>query len=204
MDSVSKIPCGALVRPNAAGARRQPQQTSELITGELADYARFFINYDWACFLAGSANTERGVHSNAHRRQAAIMAQRKKRPTARKGKSIARRKARKPSKSARKGPAKRTVARATPRKRSAQAKLKRGAKKARKKVRAVKPPTTPVVETVVVDVIEEPLRCNGRHRIRGDRGARGECCLRAAGRESFRTPRIRRTITIASSARRGR
>ena len=47
------------------------------------------------------------------------------------------------------------VARATPRKRSAEAKLKRGAKKARKKVRAVKPPT--VVETVVVDVIEEPL-----------------------------------------------
>jgi len=39
----------------------------------------------------------------------------------------------------------------------AKAKLKGGAKKARKKVRAVKPPNTPVVETVVVDVIEEPL-----------------------------------------------
>jgi hypothetical protein len=39
----------------------------------------------------------------------------------------------------------------------AKAKLKRGAKKARKRVRAVKPPTTPVVETVVVDVVEEPV-----------------------------------------------
>jgi hypothetical protein len=39
----------------------------------------------------------------------------------------------------------------------AKAKLKRGAKKARKRVRAVKPPTTPVVETVLVDVIEEPV-----------------------------------------------
>ena len=39
----------------------------------------------------------------------------------------------------------------------AKAKLKRGAKKARKKVRAVKPPSTPVVETVVVDVVEEPI-----------------------------------------------
>jgi hypothetical protein len=85
------------------------------------------------------------------------MAQRKKRPTARKGKSIARRKARKPSKSAPKRPAKRTVARATPRKRSAEAKLKRGAKKARKKVSAMKPPSNAAIETVVVDVIEEPL-----------------------------------------------
>ena len=85
------------------------------------------------------------------------MAQRKKRPTARKAKPTARRKARKPSKSARGRPAKRTVARAIPRKHLAKAKLKRGAKKARKRVRAVKPPTTPVVETVLVDVIEEPV-----------------------------------------------
>ena len=85
------------------------------------------------------------------------MAQRKKRPAVRKGKSITRRKARKPSKSARGRPAKRTVARAIPRKRLAKAKLKRGAKKARKRVRAVKPPSTPAVETVVVDVIEEPV-----------------------------------------------
>ena len=85
------------------------------------------------------------------------MAQRKKRPTARRGKSIARRKAGKPSKAARKRPAKRTVARATPRKRSAKAKLKRGAKKARKKVRAVTA-HHPVAETVVVvDVVEEPV-----------------------------------------------
>jgi hypothetical protein len=39
----------------------------------------------------------------------------------------------------------------------AKAKLKGGAKKARKRVRAVKPPSTPAVETVVVDVIEEPV-----------------------------------------------
>jgi hypothetical protein len=81
------------------------------------------------------------------------MAQRKKRQTVRKGKSTPRHKARKPSKSARKGPVKRTVARAAPRKRSAEAKLKPGAKKARKKASAVKPP----VETVVVDVIDEPV-----------------------------------------------
>ena len=85
------------------------------------------------------------------------MAQRKKRPTARKAKPTARRKARKPSKSARGRPAKRIVARAAPRKRFAKAKLKRGAKKARKRVRAVKPPSTPAVETVVVDLIEEPV-----------------------------------------------
>jgi hypothetical protein len=36
-------------------------------------------------------------------------------------------------------------------------KLKLGAKKARKKVRAMKPPSTPAVEAVVVDVIEEPV-----------------------------------------------
>ena len=85
------------------------------------------------------------------------MAQRKKRSAVRKGKSIARRKARKPSKSARGIPAKRTVARAIPRKRLAKANVKRGAKKARKRVRAVKPPSTPAVETVVVAVIEEPV-----------------------------------------------
>ena len=85
------------------------------------------------------------------------MAQRKKRPTARKAKPTARRKARKPSKSARGRPAKRTIARAIPRKHLAKAKLKRGAKKARKRVRAVKPPSTPAVATVVVDVIEEPV-----------------------------------------------
>jgi hypothetical protein len=85
------------------------------------------------------------------------MAQRKKRPAVRKGKLITRRKARKPSKSARKRPAKRTAARATPSKRLAKTKLKRGEKKPRKKVRAVKPRSTPAVETVVVDAVEEPV-----------------------------------------------
>ena len=76
------------------------------------------------------------------------MAQRKKRPTVRKRRSIARRKARKPSKSARGRPAKRRIARAIPRKHLAKAKVNRGAKKVvRKKVRAVKPPSTPAVGT---------------------------------------------------------
>jgi hypothetical protein len=68
-----------------------------------------------------------------------------------------RRTARKSSKSVRKRPPKRTVARAMPRKRSAKAKLKGGAKKARKKLEAIKRARTPVVRTVVVDVVEEPI-----------------------------------------------
>ncbi len=86
------------------------------------------------------------------------MAQRKKRPPVRKrkAKSIARRKARKRTKPARKRPVKRTAAKATPRKRLAEAKLKRGAKKVRKQVKTMKP-SAPVVETVVVDVVEEPV-----------------------------------------------
>jgi hypothetical protein len=39
----------------------------------------------------------------------------------------------------------------------AKARLKGGAKKGPKKVREKKLPSTPVVETVVVDVIEEPV-----------------------------------------------
>jgi hypothetical protein len=83
------------------------------------------------------------------------MAQRKKRPAVRKAKSVAPRKARKPSKSARKRPVKRTVAKATPRKRIAKAKRNRGAK-SRKRVRAGQP-SIPAIETVVVDMIEEPI-----------------------------------------------
>jgi hypothetical protein len=52
----------------------------------------------------------------------------------------------------RKRPAKRRIARAAPRKRLAKAKLKPGAKKARKRVRAVKPLVTPAVETVVTEI----------------------------------------------------
>jgi hypothetical protein len=86
------------------------------------------------------------------------MAQRKKRATL-KGKSTARAKARKASKSARGKAANRTVAKPTPKKRLAKPEPKRaGAKKvARKKVRSMKPPSTPAVQTVVVDVIEEPV-----------------------------------------------
>ena len=54
---------------------------------------------------------------------------------------------------------KRAVAKPTPRKRLAGAKLKRGrVKKVEpKRARSVKPPSTLAVETVVVDVIEEPV-----------------------------------------------
>ena len=87
------------------------------------------------------------------------MAQRKKQATVRKGKSTAHGKTRKASKSARGKAANQTVAKPTQKKRLAKPKSKRaGAKKvARKKVRSMKPPSTPAVETVVVDVIEEPV-----------------------------------------------
>jgi hypothetical protein len=92
--------------------------------------------------------------------KAPTMAQRKKRRTVRKGKLTARRKTRKPSKSARRRPAKRTVLRAASRKRPAKAKLKRGAKKARKRVKVAKPPSTPAVETGIeveaTEVAREP------------------------------------------------
>jgi hypothetical protein len=101
----------------------------------------------WTCFLGGSANTH-GARINYYLiNKAGTMAQRKKRQTAGKAKSTPRRKGRKPSKSARKRPAKRIVARTTPRKRPAKAKLKGGVKKARKRVKVVKPPITPAVET---------------------------------------------------------
>src|SRR5450830_282919 len=69
------------------------------------------------------------------------MAKRKKRAAAHRGK------ARKPAKSVRGKAAKRTSARATPRKRVAKAKSKR----------AVAKKVVPTVETVIVDVIEEPV-----------------------------------------------
>ena len=86
------------------------------------------------------------------------MAQRKKRATARRGKSEGRGKARKTSNSARGKAAKRTIARSKPRKSLAKAKPTRaGAKKVtRSKARPMKPPSTPAVETGIVDVIEEP------------------------------------------------
>ena len=85
------------------------------------------------------------------------MAQRKKRPTARRGKSAARGKARKTSKSARGRAAKRIVATSKQRKSLAKAKPKRAkAKKVAGRRKPMKPPSTPAVETGIVDVIEEP------------------------------------------------
>ena len=73
------------------------------------------------------------------------MAQRKKGVAARKGKAATRGKARKPAKSVRGKAAKRTSARATPRKLVTKAKSKR----------AVAKKGVPPVETVIVDMIEE-------------------------------------------------
>jgi hypothetical protein len=75
------------------------------------------------------------------------MAQRKKRAAARSRKATTRGKARKPAKSVRGKAAKRTSAKATPRKRVTKAKSKR----------AVVKKVVPTVETVIVDVIEEPV-----------------------------------------------
>jgi hypothetical protein len=109
-----------------------------------------------ACILRDSANAERDVIL-ASGEQAGIMAQRKKRATARRGKSAARGKARKTSKSARGRAAKGTVATSKQRKSLANAKPKRAkAKKVAGRRKPMKPPSTPAVETGIVDVIEEP------------------------------------------------
>ena len=79
--------------------------------------------------------------------QAAVMAKRKKRAAARRGKAATRGKARKPVKSVRGKAAKRTSARATPKKRVTKAKSKH----------AVVKTLVPTVETVIVDMIEEPV-----------------------------------------------
>ncbi len=81
------------------------------------------------------------------------MAKRKKRATVRRGRSVALRKGGKVSKSGRgKVKAKRT-------KSSAKARVKRPnlKKVARKKVQPMNPPPSPAVETVIVDVVEEPV-----------------------------------------------
>ena len=84
------------------------------------------------------------------------MAQRKKRVTARKRKSTVRDRTRKSSKSVRGKAAKRTATELRPKKGVAKAKRARAKKLARKKARPMKPPITPVVETTIVDIVEEP------------------------------------------------
>src|SRR5665811_1286984 len=101
-----------------------------------------------ACFLRGPADTEIAVLiAGAPPEQAAVMAQRKKRVAARRGKAATRGKARKPAKSVRGKTAKRNSARATPKKRVTKAKSKR----------AVAKKVVPPAETVIVDMIEEPV-----------------------------------------------
>jgi hypothetical protein len=87
----------------------------------------------------------------------AMMAQRKKRATLRKGKSTARSQGAKTRKATRGKAVKPTAAKSKPGKRLAKTMPKRtGAKKvARKRARPVKPPSTSTVESVTVDVIEE-------------------------------------------------
>ena len=86
------------------------------------------------------------------------MAQRKKRATLRKRKSTARGKARKTSVTVRGKAAKQGAAKVRSRKSSAKSTSKRAAakKSAPKRARQMKRPSSRTVETVTVDVIEEP------------------------------------------------
>ena len=117
------------------------------------------------------------------------MAQRKKRVAARKGKPATRGKARKPAKSVRGKAAKRTSAKATPRKRVTKAKSKRTTVKK----------LVPTVETVIVDMIEEPVpgvvvvtefEATGIREPKSNPGS-------ARGKPGCRTSEIRRTIERA-------
>jgi hypothetical protein len=87
------------------------------------------------------------------------MAQRKNRAAARRGKAATRSKARMRTKPARGKRAKSANAKAAPGKRATKAKSKRAvAKKAvPTKARRPKPPSTRSVETVIVDMIKEPV-----------------------------------------------
>ena len=86
------------------------------------------------------------------------MAQRKKQAAARRGKAATRGKTRKPAKSVRGKAAKRTSAKATPRKRVTKAKSKRAvAKKVVPTGETVIVDMVPIGETVIVDMIEEPV-----------------------------------------------
>ena len=85
------------------------------------------------------------------------MAQRKKRVTARKRKSTVRGRARKSSRFVRGKAAKRTATELRSKKAVTKAKQPRAKKVARKKARRMKPPIAPVIETTIVDVVEEPV-----------------------------------------------
>jgi hypothetical protein len=87
------------------------------------------------------------------------MAQRKKRAAARRGKAAMRGKARKPAKSAQTKAAKRLVAKTRPKKQVTKAKPKRVAAKKAAPSKAMPPkqPGKPQAETVIVDMIEEPV-----------------------------------------------
>ena len=84
------------------------------------------------------------------------MAQSKKRVTLRKRKSTVRGRARKSSKSVRDKAAKSTATKLRSKKAVAKTKRPKAEKAARKKARPLKPPITPVAETTIVDVVEQP------------------------------------------------
>jgi hypothetical protein len=84
------------------------------------------------------------------------MARRKKRVTIRKRKSTVRDRVRKPSESVRAKAVKRTATKLTHKKGLAKAKRPGVKKVARKKATPMKLPT-PVVETTIIDVVEEPV-----------------------------------------------
>ena len=84
------------------------------------------------------------------------MAQRKKRVTLRKRKSSVRGRARKSSKSVRGKAAERTATNSRSKKAVAKTRRPKAEKVTRKKARPRKPPITPVAETTIVDVVEEP------------------------------------------------
>ena len=88
------------------------------------------------------------------------MAQRKNRAAARRGKTATRSKARMRTKPARGKRAKRATARAAPEKRVTKAKSKRAAAKKAVPIKAKRPklPNTTSVETVIADIIKDPVQ----------------------------------------------
>jgi hypothetical protein len=86
----------------------------------------------------------------------AIMAQRKKRVTVRKRKSTVSGRVRKSFKSVRGQAAKRTATKSRSKRAVAKTKRPEAEKITRKKARSLKPPITPVAETTIVDVVQEP------------------------------------------------
>ncbi len=138
MRLVSRIGAGRIVVSFSAGDRYANPITNVVSIGQAT-----------ACFILGTADTERRTLETGM-----IMAKRKKPATLQKRKSATR----KTTRTSRRGkPAKRTVAKRMPKKVKAKVKRAGMKKTARKKAAPIKPPSAPEVETVIVDVVEEPV-----------------------------------------------